>query len=326
MRICIFGAGVIGGILAAACARAGHEVSLIARGAHLAAIKANGLTVTTPAGSEVFALKASDNPADLGEQDFVIVCTKTPALPEVAAGIAPLLGPQTMVAFSVNGIFWFYGDGFTPGGQALEMSRLDRDGALHREIGAGRAMGLVAWAGGEVREPGVVHARSDGRFALGHALPEKADIAEKLVQTLAIKDWEFAFAPDIRVPMWTKFMSIAGNFATSTLTGGTIAEVQANAAALEISIALQGEANALARAHGFSQIPFDADKLRQNPVKIPHKPSMLQDIERGRTMEIDSAYLMTQDLARQAGVPTPVHDVIVPMLALRAKLAGCYEN
>jgi len=102
--------------------------------------------------------------------------------------------------------------------------------------------------------------------------------------------------------------------------------VQADPDALEVSIALQGEANALARAHGFEQIPFDAEKLRQNPVKVPHKPSMLQDIERGRAMEIDSAYLITQDLARQAGVPTPVHDMIVPMLVLRAKLAGCFEG
>ncbi|MDP4595206.1 MAG: 2-dehydropantoate 2-reductase [Beijerinckiaceae bacterium] len=326
MRICIFGAGVIGGILAGACARAGHDVSLVARGPHLAAIKTNGLTVITPDRSETFALSASDNPADLGVQDFVIVCTKTPALPEVAAAIGPLLGPNTMVAFSVNGIFWFYGDGFAPGREALDMTRLDPDGALHRAVGAERAMGLIAWAGGEIREPGIIHARADGKFALGHALPEKAAVAEELVASLAIKDWEFGFVPEVRVPMWTKFMSIAGNFATSTLTGGTIAQVQANPETLEVSLSLQGEANALARAHGFTQIPFDPDKIRQNPSKIQHKPSMLQDIERGRAMEIASAYLITQDLARQAGVPTPVHDVIVPMLTLRAKLAGCFDG
>lgn len=326
MRICIFGAGVIGGILAAACARAGHDVSLIARGGHLAAIKANGLTVTTPESSENFKLAASDDASELGPQDFVIVCTKTPSLQQVAAGIGPLLGPDTQVAFSVNGIFWFYGDGFRPGGQTLDVSRLDPDGSLHRLIGADRAMGLVAWAGGEIREPGVVNARADGRFALGHALPERAVIAEKLVADLAIQDWEISHAPEIRVPMWTKFMSIAGNFATSALTGGSIAQVQADQNALEVSIGLQGEANALAHAHGFTQIPFDANKLRANPNKTPHKPSMLQDLERGRTMEIDSAYLITQDLAGQANIAMPFHDAVVPMLTLRAKLAGCYPG
>jgi 2-dehydropantoate 2-reductase len=325
MKICIFGAGVIGGILAAACARAGHDVSLVARGPHLEAIRANGLTLATPAGRETFKLMASDNPGDLGPQDFVIVCTKTPALPQVAATIGPLLGPDTQVAFSVNGIFWFYGDGFQPAGKPLDMSRLDPDGALHRAVGANRAMGLVAWAGGEIREPGVVNARADGRFALGHALPEKAAVAEKLVQDLAIKDWDVAFAPEVRVPMWTKFMTIAGNFATSALTGGSIAQVQGDPQTLEVSIGLQGEANELARAHGFAEIPFNPDAMRKNPNTIPHKPSMLQDLERGRVMEIDSAYLITQDLARQAGIATPVHDIVTPLLVLRAKLAGCHE-
>ncbi|MCC2096892.1 MAG: 2-dehydropantoate 2-reductase [Hyphomicrobiales bacterium] len=325
MKICIFGAGVIGGILAAACSRAGHEVSLIARGPHLAAIQANGLTLATANGRETFDLKASDDPADLGPQDFVIVCTKTPALPQVAATIGPLLGPDTQVAFSVNGIFWFYGYGFKPGGVTLDMSRLDPAGALHKAVGPQRAMGLVAWAGGEIREPGVVSARADGKFALGHALAEKAGVAEKLVQDLAIKDWEVSFAPEVRVPMWTKFMSIAGNFATSALTGGTIAQVQGDPDALEVSIGLQGEANALAHAHGFTQVPFNPDHMRKNPNTIPHKPSMLQDLERGRVMEIDSAYLITQDLARQAQLQTPVHDIVTPLLVLRARLAGCHQ-
>lgn len=325
MRVCIFGAGVIGGILADASARAGHHVSLVARGPHLEAIRANGLTLATPTDRRVHKLPASDDPATLGTQDFVIVCTKTPALQQVAATIAPLLGPETQVAFSVNGIFWFYGAGFAPGGRKLAMDRLDPDGALHRVVGEERTMGLVAWAGGEIREPGIVSARADGRFALGHALTARADIAEQLVANLAISDWQVEAAAEVRVPMWTKFMAIAGNFATSAMTGGTIAQVHADKGALDVSLGLQGEANALARAHGFA-IPFDPDAIRANPSKIPHKPSMLQDLERGRTMEIESAYLITQDLARQAGIPTPLHDAIVPLLTLRAKLAGCYPG
>lgn len=324
MKICVFGAGVIGGILADACVQAGHDVSLVARGPHLAAIKANGLTLATPTNRRVHKLRASDNPADLGVQDFVIVCTKTPALPQVAATMAPLLGPDTQVAFSVNGIFWFYGAGFAPSGQPLEMGRLDPGGVLHRAVGEQRAMGLIAWAGGEIREPGVVNARADGKFALGHALTAKSGVAENLVAKLAIKDWVVEFAPEVRIPMWTKFMAIAGNFATSALTGGTIAQVQADPQTLEVSIGLQGEAHAVAAAHGFSQVPFDPARLRANPSKIPHKPSMLQDLERGRSMEIESAYLITQDLARQAGVATPIHDVVVPLLVMRARLAGCF--
>jgi len=325
MRVCIFGVGVIGGILADACARAGHEVGVIGRGAHLEAIRANGLTVTTPHERNVTRPAATDNPADLGPQDLVIVCTKTPSLPGVARAIGPLLGPDTQVAFSLNGVFWFYGAGFAPGGRKLSMERLDPDGALHREVGIERAMGLVAWAGGEIREPGVVSARAEGRFALGHALNDKASVAARMARELALTNVTVDAVEDVRVPMWSKFMSVAGSFATAALTGGTIGQVQGDPEALEVVLALQGEANALARAHGFA-IPFDPDKARANPQKTPHKPSMLQDLERGRIMEIDSAYLITRDLARQAGVPTPAHDVIVPMLTLRARLAGCYAG
>lgn len=325
MRICIFGAGVIGGILANACANAGHDVSVIARGPHLQAILDNGLTIVTPNGAQVTHPKASENPADLGVQDLVIVCTKTPALGEVAKAIAPLLDANTQVVFSLNGIFWFYGDGFTPGGEKLNMDRLDPEGTLHSVIGAERSLGLIAWAGGEIKEPGVVTARSAGRFVLGHALSAQASKAEKLAADLGLSDVTIETVPEVRIPMWVKFMAIAGNFATSALTGGNIGQVQGDAACLEVSIGLQGEANALAKAHGFSEIPFDADKLRANPGKIPHKPSMLQDLERGRVMEIESAYLITQDLAKQAGLPMPYHDVVVPLLTLRARLAGCYE-
>lgn len=325
MRICIFGAGVIGGILANVCANAGHDVSVVARGAHLQAIKDNGLTVTTPKVSQNTHPKASDDPNDLGQQDLVIVCTKTPALFDVAKTIEPLLGPDTQVAFSVNGIFWFYGDGFSPEGLTLDMQRLDPDGLLHERIGAHRTMGLVAWAGGEIREPGVVTARAEGKFALGSALPDMSQRAAEIAGQLNDSDISIDHAPDIRLPMWSKFMAIAGNFATSALTGGTIAQVHANRESLDVSIGLQAEAHALAVAHGFTSIPFDAEKMRANPNSTPHKPSMLQDLERGRVMEIDSSYRITQDLAKQAGLAMPFHDVVVPLLAARARIAGLYE-
>jgi 2-dehydropantoate 2-reductase len=329
MRICVFGAGVIGGIIASAHARAGHEVALIARGAHLDAIKARGLTVVAPGDDSVTTRHAaSSDPRDFGPQDLVIVSTKTPAFADVAAHIAPLLGPETLVGFAVNGIFWFYGDGFQPGGMRIDVSRLDPQGALHREIGARRALGYVCNCGGEIHEPGTIHAnhaRGQGRIVVGAALPAVAPQAKAMIDALGVTDLDLRGAVDIRAPMWRKYLGIVANFAGCSLTGGSIAQTQGNPEAREVLLRLTAEAVAVAAAHGFDDLGFDIEKARKSPPGTsPHKPSMLQDLERGRPMEIDSSYLALQDLARAAGVATPTVDTIVPLLVLRARLAGCY--
>jgi 2-dehydropantoate 2-reductase len=156
MRICVFGAGSVGGYLAAYLARGGAEVSAIARGAHLAAIRSNGLTVETPDEKLTVRIAASDNPAELGRQDLVLVTVKAPALPDVAATIAPLLDPQTAVAFVMNGIPWWY---FHAHGGALDgrqLNLLDPNGALWRTVGPDRAIGGVFWPACSVPFPGVV--------------------------------------------------------------------------------------------------------------------------------------------------------------------------
>jgi 2-dehydropantoate 2-reductase len=126
--------------------------------------------------------------------------------------------------------------------------------------------------------------------------------------------------------MWLKFFGVVGNFATCALTGGTIAEVHGDPRTQAVLLGLTSEAIAIARAHGFTDLGFDIEKLRKNPPTSPHKPSMLQDLERGRAIELDTSYLIVQDLARQIGLPTPTHDTVVPLLALRARLVGCIPD
>ena len=331
MKICVYGAGVIGGVLASACERAGHEVSVIARGAHLEAIKANGLTIEAPGHWVTTHPAASSHAADFGPQDLVIVTTKTPALQDVARGIGPLLGPQTQVAFSVNGVLWFYGDGFTPGelgpGIKADCTRLDPDGLLHKTFDMERVHGLIAWAGGEINEPGIVHAsRAKGVFALGPALKKNAGLAQRLINDLAVTESQIDFAPDLRLPMWKKYMQVAANFALCSLTTAPIGTIQSDPAVYEVMLGMMAETAAVAKAHGVEGLGFDIGKLRANPSNSVHKPSMLQDLERGRVMEIDSSILALQDLARGAGVPTPVLDIVAPLIALRAKTAGLYTG
>jgi len=325
MKICIYGAGVIGGMLASALVRAGHDVSAIARGPHLDAIRAKGLTVTNPKESCTHKIAASSSPGDFGAQDLVIIATKTPALEEVAGAIAPLLGPKTMVGFAVNGIFWFYGDGFQPKGARLDLSRLDPHGVLHKAIGAERALGFVCWSGGEIREPGVISAtRPGGRIAIGPALASNAAASRKLVEDMKVTGIDIESADDVRVPMWEKYIGVVGNFAICALTGGTIGQVHGDKGTQEVLLAVQSEADAVARAHGFNNTGFNLEKSRMNPTVSPHKPSMLQDLERGRRMEIESSYLILQDLARQADIKTPTLDMVVPLLVARARNAGSY--
>jgi 2-dehydropantoate 2-reductase len=325
MKICIYGAGVIGGMLAGSFVRAGHEVSAIARGAHLDAIRAKGLTITNPKESVTHKIAASSSPGDFGAQDVVIIATKTPALEEVAASIAPLVGPKTMVGFAVNGIFWFYGDGFQPNGARLDLSRLDPQGILHKAIGAERSLGVVCWSGGEIREPGVIHAtRPGGRIAIGPALASNAALSRNLVADMKVTDLTFEAADDVRVPMWEKYIGVVGNFAICALTGGTIGQVHGDKGTQDVLLAVQSEADAIARAHGFNNTGFNIEKSRMTPTVSPHKPSMLQDLERGRRMEIESSYLILQDLARQAEIKTPALDMVVPLLVARARNAGSY--
>ncbi len=324
MRICIYGAGVIGGLLGAGFSRAGHEVSLIARGPHLAAIRAGGLRIRSSGGTYAVPLKASSDPGDFGPQDLVIVATKTPALAEVAGNIGALLGPETLVAFANNGVFWFYGDGFRPKNLTLDTGRLDPGGVLHRAVELRRVLGMICYSGGAINEPGVIDSNNQGRYILGAALPETTPRAKALVEALGVKDFGLTASDDIREVMWPKYVEVVGSQAVAALTGGTIGQNSQDPALRAVGIGMMREAMAVAALHGYPDFGEALVKGRDQVSASTHKPSTLQDLERGRAMEIDAQYRVLQDLARQSGVPTPFLDTVVPLLVQRAKLAGCY--
>ncbi|MGE0151120.1 MAG: ketopantoate reductase family protein [Reyranellaceae bacterium] len=331
MKICIFGAGAVGSFLAARLAQAGKTVSVIVRGPHLAAIRKDGLTLQAQDGEITVRLPASDSPAELGPQDLVVVSAKTPSLPQVAQGMAPLLHAGTAVAFAVNGVFWFYGDGFAPNGMVPDTRRLDRDGSLHRLIGVERSLGMVVRSSNEVIAPGVV--RNEGAnngFTIGEAMPDRAmpnragDRAPALAAALDGSGFVCEPLADIRRDMWAKLVRNSASSPLCSLTGSTVADAYNDPAIGELAMALMRETASVAAAHGFAGLLPDAAQAVGMGVALHHKPSMLQDLERGRTMEIDSQLAIVQDLARQAKLATPVLDTVLPLLAMRAKTAGCY--
>jgi 2-dehydropantoate 2-reductase len=325
MKICIFGAGAVGSFLAARLAHAGKQVSVIVRGPHLEAIKKNGLTLQAKSGNITVSLPASDNPAALGPQDLVIVSAKTPSLPQVAQSIAPLLHADTAVAFAINGVFWFYGDGFMPNHITPDTSRLDRDGSLHRLIGVERSLGIVVRSSNEVIAPGVVRNESaNNDFTIGEAMPSRAqDRAPALAAALSDSGFTCRPLTDIRNDMWAKLVRNSSSSPLCSLTGSDVATTYGDQALGELAMTMMRETAAVAAAHGFRNLVDPAEALKMG-MNLHHKPSMLQDLERGRAMEIDSQLAIVQDLARQANVATPVLDTVLPMLIVRAKTAGCY--
>ena len=318
MKICVYGAGAVGGHVAARLAAAGNEVCVVARGAHLAAIRKNGLKLIRGDETIVSRVSASDKPADLGPQDFVLVTLKANVLGAFAGACAPLLGPRTAVAFVQNGIPWWY---------AREIERLDPGGKLARAISAERILGGVAYSANDVVEPGVVlnHVPNSNMIVVGEASNENSARVQKLRSLLEQAGISSPAVEDIRQAIWSKLAVNLGTSTLCTITGANIAELRSSPRLAELAARLGAEGRAIAAALG---VAIERAPQRpgggQSSGMIQHKPSMLQDYERGRPMEIDAQLMAPLALARQKGVPTPTLDLAAALVAYKAAAKGLY--
>lgn len=318
MKICVYGAGAVGGHIAARLATAGSEVSVVARGAHLAAIRKDGLKLIR--GDETISpkVKASERAADLGPQDFVLVTLKANVLGAFVEACAPLLGPRTAVAFVQNGIPWWY---------AREIERLDPGGRLARAISAERILGGVAYSANDVVEPGVVlnHVPHSNMIVVGEASNENSPRVQKLRSLLEQAGMSSPAVEDIRQAIWSKLTVNLGTSTLCTITGANIAEVRSNRRLAELAARLGSEGRAIAAALG---VAIERAPQRpgggQSSGMIQHKPSMLQDYERGRPMEIDAQFMAPLALARQKGVPAPTLETVAALVAFKAAAKGLY--
>jgi 2-dehydropantoate 2-reductase len=323
MKVCVFGAGAIGGHVAARLAKGGAEVSVVARGANLAAIRERGLTVHAPDGTLHCRPRASAEPAALGPQDAVIVTTKAPALPSVAAAIAPLLGPETPVAFVMNGIPWWYNDATARDGQPLPA--LDPDGALRRAIGIPRTIGGVVYSACEVTAPGVVEVEtSDGRVILGEVDGRISPRAQVLAAAIAAGGLPSPVVPDIRQAVWQKLLGNLVSGPLCILTRSCMQDTLQSPEARETAIRMAEEVTAIAAAEGWP-IPGDAPAARvARSARLRHKPSILQDLEAGRMMEVEAMLRAPLRIAREAGVAVPTLALMVALATRAAIAAGLY--
>jgi 2-dehydropantoate 2-reductase len=320
MRICVFGAGAVGGHIAARLAAKGHEVSVVARGAHLAAIEKNGLKLHH--GGEV--IQGRVRTANPGKQDFVIVALKANLLDAFADQAAPLLGPETAVVFAQNGIPWWYGIG----AKAPDLAVLDPEKKLARAFEPKRIIGAVIYSANEVIEPGVImnHVPGNNMLVVGEADDRETSRIIVLRKILEESGMSSPPAPDIRAAVWSKLIQNLATAPLCTLTRATVAQVRADDGLSKISRRLAEEARAIAQAYR-----IDLALAPQRPgggqgSGMPHhKPSMLQDYERGRPMEVASLLLVPLEFARAAKIPVPTLETVASLVAYRAAAKGLFH-
>jgi 2-dehydropantoate 2-reductase len=326
MRLCVFGAGAIGGQLGALLARAGVEVSLVARGPHLAAMRAQGLTLIS--GEERFTVRVpcSDDPAELGPQDYVLVALKAHSVPPVVDRMRPLLGPQTAVITAVNGIPWWY---FHKHGGPLDghqVESVDPGGAQWRALGPERAIGCVVWQAAEIVEPGVVRHTYGNRMPLGEPDGSRSARATALSQALIAAGMKSPVRPRIRDEIWMKLWGNLSLNPVSLLTHATLGTLATEPGCRAIVRAMMVEGKAVGEALGI-RFPMDVDARIDGAAEVgSHRTSMLQDLELGRPVELEALTGSVIELGRLVGVATPTIELVYHLARQRAREAGCYPE
>ena len=324
MRICIFGAGAVGSHFAVRLALAGHAVSCVMRGAHLAAVSANGLTLRVGDAQLKASVKASDDPADLGPQDVVISTLKATGVSALASGLQPLLRNDTAIVFAQNGIPWWYDIGLPKNHPPVpDLAFLDLGGRLRAAVSRERIIGGVIFSSNEVVQPGVVENLSPDRNRL--LIGECDDRASKRIAELRVVLNAASIgspeATEIRETIWSKLLTNMSMSVLCLLTGQTARAVRDVPDLQDVIPRLLEEANSIAQSY----LPAIKRVTRSGPAP-DHKASVLQDYELGRAMEIDVLVRAPAAFARAAGLSTPMLDFMAALAIQKARDKGLCQG
>lgn len=313
MRVCVYGASAIGGHAAARLADAGtSDVSIVARGAHLRAVEARGLRFHS-GGREIVSrfAAATDDPSTLPPQDLVIVTLKAPALPDQAEPIARLLAPDGAVIFFTNGIPWWWNHG----GTEVPLPLLDPDGRLWHALGPERVLGGVVLSTNEIVEPGVVLHRAHNRWRVGEPNGSMSPRLDSVLTLLSTTKLGVEHAPDIRRAVWEKLVLNVAMSSTAALTRLQTWQVVAEPSLRRLVSQLVEETLAVGAALGWDlRDTVDVEKTVRGFEGAGVTPSMLQDVLLGRPMEVEAIAGQVYEFGREAVVPTPALEVLVPLL------------
>lgn len=321
----MFGAGAIGGLVGARLARNGVDVSLIARGPHLAAMREQGLRCSGIEPDDEFTvqLPATDDPAELGVQDIVFVGLKAHSAAEAAETMTPLLGPDTVVVPAVNGFPWWYFHQFGDPYEGHQVHAVDPGGAQWNAIGPDRVVGCVVYPAADLPAPGHVRHTEGRRMLVGEPGGAVSDRARVIGRVLTEAGFRAPVRRNLRSDVW---MKLWGNLAfnpVSALTGGTLEELAADPAVRSVIRAMMQEGEQVANALGV-KFPLDIETRIDGAGAVgPHKSSTLQDLEQGRPLEVDALTLAVSEVGKLVGVDTPTIDLVYALVRQRAVTKGC---
>ncbi len=325
MKIAIFGAGAIGGLLGVKLTLAGADVTFIARGAHLAAMKADGVTLRSEGQDYHVHPFCTDDPREAGPQDYVFLTVKANALPAAAGAIEKLLGPDTALVTGINGVPWWYF--YKTGGQfdGTRLKSVDPDGSLYERLAPERAIGTILYPAAEVIAPGVIDHTYGDRFPIGEPDGSKSPRCVALSEALVKAGFKAPIRPRIRDDIWLKLWGNLSFNPISALTGATLDIIASDPGTRDLCRSMMLEAQAVAEKLDV-RFPLSVDRRIDGAGEVgAHKTSMLQDLERGRPLEIDALLGAVVEMAGLVAVPTPFCDAVLALVRQRGRVAGCYS-
>ena len=325
MKVCIYGAGAVGGLIAARLVQAGHEVSVVARGAHLAAIREKGLRVLSGGKEFTVRLKAEQDPSKLGPQDVVVVAVKAQNLGEVAAAIGPLIGADTAIVTAMNGVPWWFFDRLPYGSGKLRLESLDPGGTLSRAMPTERIVGCVIHLAASTPEPGLISHGMGERLILGEPGGKNSARTQTIVEALNAAGFEATASPFIEKDFWVKLIGNVSFNPVAALTLASANRLIDDEYVKAYMIAIMKECLAIGRAVGVDAA-IDPEARMDMARKLgKFKPSTLQDMEAGKSLEIDGLLIGTLEIARKAGVAAPFTESLAGLARLRAESTGQYR-
>jgi 2-dehydropantoate 2-reductase len=324
MRICIYGAGAIGAWLGVHLSLAGEEVTLIARGPHLAAMQKHGVKLLIDGEERVAHPRCVEDPLDAGLQDYVIVTLKAHSFPGVVDSLQPLLSDDTAVVTGVNGIPWWYFYQLEGPWENHKLESVDPGGRIWTSVGPERAIGCVVYPAAEIAEPGVIRHIEGDRFILGEPDGSLSERTDRLCDAFKSAGLTTRVRKNIRDDIWVKLWGNLCFNPISALTHATLDKIAGDSGTGGVCRQMMLEAQEIGEKLG-ARFRVNIDKRIAGAAAVgAHKTSMLQDLELGRPMEIDALVTVVQELGRLVDVPTPTIDVVLALTQQRAAVAGIY--
>ncbi|WP_144151504.1 2-dehydropantoate 2-reductase [Paraburkholderia sp. BCC1885] len=324
MKICIYGAGAIGGWMGVRLAQTGHEISVVARGATLAALREHGLQLVENGKTAAVQVAASESSADLGPQDIVIVAVKAPAMAAVAAGIAPLLTKDTVVVTAMNGVPWWFCDGLGAAFAGKRLTSVDPDGAIAAAIPSAQTIGCVVHASCLQDAPGVIRHHLGNGLILGEACGQPSERLQTLVAMLVAAGFNASASQQIQRDVWYKLWGNMTMNPISAITGATTDKILGDDLVRGFVTSAMLEAKEIGAKFG---IPIDQAPSDRHQVTLKlgaMKTSMLQDVLARKSVELDALVGAVRELGQITEVPTPFIDALLGLSRLHARTLGLY--